>query len=82
VLQSEGALTAVFAIGINQGIGGMSKIVASSVGNVALQSGLRSAAELSRMDERAVIQNIADTAADTRVRDRALGVLREGMSFA
>lgn len=81
VLQSEGALTAVFAIGINQGIGGMSKIVATSVGNVALQAGLRNATELSRMDERAVIQNIADTAADTRVRDRALGVLREGMSF-
>ena len=81
VLQSEGALTAVFAIGINQGIGGMSKIVAAALGNVALQSGLRSAAELSRMDERAVVQNIADTATDARVRDRALGVLREDMRF-
>lgn len=81
VITSEGALTAVIALAVNQGVGGMSRIVANSVGVVAAQSGLTTQQTLSRVDEWQVIQHMAQTSSDERVRARALGVLQSGLSF-
>ncbi len=82
VLTSEAALTAVIALAVNQGVGGMSRIVANSVGIVATQNGLNSTQALGRVNEQQVIQHIADTSADERVRSRSLGVLNSNLSFA
>ncbi len=81
ILSSEAALTAVFAIAINQGVGGMSRIVSSAVGVVGTQNGLTSPQMLSRINEQQVVQYIATTHADERVRNRAQGVLNSDLSF-
>lgn len=81
ILTSEAALTAVFAIAINQGVGGMSRIVSSAVGVVGTQNGLTSPQMLPRINEQQVVQYIATTHADERVRTRAQGVLDSDMSF-
>lgn len=81
VLSSEAALTAVFALAVNQGVGGMSRIVGNSIGIVATQSGLNSLQTINRINERQVVQHIAETSLDERVRSRALGVLNSDMSF-
>jgi len=81
ILSSEAALTAVFAIAINQGVGGMSRIVSAAVGVVGTQNGLTSLQTLPRVNEQEVVQYIATTNADERVRNRALGVLNSDLSF-
>ena len=81
VITSEAALTAVIALAVNQGVGGMSRILATSVGAVAGQSGLTTAQTLPRVDEWQVVQHIAQTSPDERVRARTLGVLQSGLSF-
>jgi peptidoglycan endopeptidase LytF len=82
VISSEAALTAVFALAVNQGVGGMSRIVANSLGIVATQSGLNTQLLLNRINERQVVQHIAETSLDERVRSRTLGVLNSDLSFA
>lgn len=81
ILSSEAALTIVIALAINQGNGGMSRIVADAVARVAAQQRLNSLATLPRIDERAVFDSIAATTTDERVRNRVNGVVQEGLSF-
>lgn len=79
IFTSEGFRTIAIAVGINQGIGGMSRnVVAPATSQVATQSGVP---DLRQIDERAVAEVIATTATDERVRNRAQGVLDSGMSF-
>lgn len=82
ILTSEAILTVVIALAVNQGNGGMSRIVADAVSRVAAQMRLNTLATLPQINERLVAQTIADTAADDRVRNRAVGVLNSGLSFA
>ncbi len=82
IIRSEAALTAVIALAVNQGVGGMSRILGNSVSVVATQYGLNSMQTLSGVNEQQVIQHIASTATDDRVRNRATGVLDSGLSFA
>ncbi len=80
---TEGLVTAVIAIAVSRGVGGMAKIMSESCSRVAAQQGLRDAASLPRIDERIVCQDIANNPTnDKRVRDRAQGVLNDGLSFA
>lgn len=81
VINSEAALTAVIAIAVNQGVGGMSRIVSNSLGVVATQNGLTSAPSLSRLNEQLLVQHLATFGADERVRNRAQGVLNSDLSF-
>lgn len=81
ILSSEAALTAAFAICINQGVGGLMKIYTEAIGTIASQQRLNTAALLAQIDERAVTAQIANTALDERVRNRANGVLTSGLSF-
>jgi peptidoglycan endopeptidase LytF len=79
IFTSEGFRTIAIAIGINQGIGGMSRnVVAPATSQVAAQTGVP---DLRQIDERAVAETIAATATDERVRNRAQGVLDSGLSF-
>ena len=79
IFTSEGFRTIAIAVGINQGIGGMSRnVVAPATSQVAMQTGVP---DLRQIDERAVADVIAATATDQRVRNRAQGVLDSGMSF-
>lgn len=79
IFTSEGFRTIAIAVGINQGIGGMSRnVVAPATSQVASQTGVP---DLRQIDERAVAEVIANTAADERVRTRARGVLDSGLSF-
>ncbi|HNM27146.1 MAG TPA: hypothetical protein PKL15_17005, partial [Saprospiraceae bacterium] len=82
ILTSEAMLTIVIALAVNQGNGGMSRIVSEAVSQVAAQMRLTSLAALGQINERQVAQTIADTTIDDRVRNRAVGVLNSGMSFA
>ena len=82
VISSEAALTAVIALAVNQGVGGMSRIVAASVGSVATQNGLTSQQSLARLNERQVMQHITETTTDGRVRERTAGVLNSDLSFS
>jgi peptidoglycan endopeptidase LytF len=81
LLTSEAILTAVIAIAINQGSGGMSRIVADAVSQVAAQQQISNPQDLAHIDQRAVCETIANTTTDQRVRDRANGVLNSGLSF-
>ncbi len=81
ILNSEAILTAVIAIAINQGTGGMSRIFSSAVSAVAMQSGLTNAQALQRIDQRQVCNVVASTTTDERIRNRAQGVLDSGLSF-
>jgi LysM repeat protein len=81
ILTSEAALTIVIALAINQGNGGMSRIVADAVARVAAQQRLSSLATLPQINERAVFDTVAATTADERVRNRVNGVVQEGLSF-
>jgi len=81
ILTSEAALTLVIALAINQGNGGMSRIITDAVSRVAAQNRLTSLSALQRIDERAVCETIADTTVDDRVRARAIGVLQSGLAF-
>ena len=79
IFTSEAFRTIAIAVGINQGIGGMSRnVVAPATSQVAMQTGVP---DLRQIDERAVAEVIATTAADERVRSRAQGVLNSGLSF-
>lgn len=82
IIRSEAALTAVIALAVNQGVGGMSRILGNSVSVVATQYGLNSMQTLAGVNEQQVIQHVASTATDERVRNRATGVLDSGLSFA
>ncbi len=82
ILTSEAMLTIVIALAVNQGNGGMSRIVADAISRVAAQMRLTTLAALAQINERQVAQTIADTSADDRVRNRTVGVLNSGMSFA
>ncbi len=80
LLTSEAILTAVIAIAINQGAGGMSRIVADAVSQVAMQQQISNPQDLAYIDQRAVCEVMAGHQ-DPRVRDRAAGVLNSGLSF-
>ncbi len=82
ILTSEAMLTIVIALAVNQGNGGMSRIVSDAVSQVAAQMRLTSLAALGQINERLVAQTIADTTVDDRVRNRTVGVINSGMSFA
>ena len=82
ILISEAALTIIIALAINQGNGGMSRIVADAVGRVAAQQQLSSLGALSQINERAVFDTVAASSADERVRNRVNGVVQAGLSFA
>jgi peptidoglycan endopeptidase LytF len=81
VLSSEGVLTLVIALAVNQGVGGMSRIMADAVGRVAAQSQLYSSSALAQINQQQVVETIASTTPDDRVRNRANGVLQSGLSF-
>lgn len=81
ILTSEGSLTLIIALAINQGNGGMSRIFADAMGRVAASSGLTNLNALSRIDERMVCDTIAATTTDDRVRARAQGIVQSGLSF-
>lgn len=80
LLTSEAILTAVIAIAINQGSGGMSRIFADAISKVAVQQQISNPQDLAYIDQRAVCQTVASHS-DPRVRDRATGVLNSGLSF-
>jgi peptidoglycan endopeptidase LytF len=81
VIRSEAALTVVIALAVNQGVGGMSKIVAASVGRIAQQMGLRTQQSLALVDEQSVVEDIAASATDDRISNRANSVLQSDLSF-
>lgn len=81
ILKSEAALTIVIALAINQGNGGMGRMVADAVGRVGAQSGLTTAAALAQVDERKVFETLVQVQTDKRVLDRVNGVLGSGMGF-
>lgn len=82
ILNSEAMLTAVIAIAINRGNGGMSRIVAEAVSAVAQRDRLHTEQALRNIDERSVCLHIAANHEDDRVRNRAQGVIDAGLSFA
>ena len=82
ILTSEAAMTIVIALAINQGNGGMSRIVADAVSQVAARYRLNSIPALQQINEREVFETIVANTADPRVRDRTAGVLNSGLSFA
>lgn len=81
ILSSEAALTIVIALAINQGTGGMSRLVADAVSRVAAQQRLNSLNTLRQVDERAVFNTVASSSTDERVINRVNGVVQEGLSF-
>lgn len=81
ILTSEAALTIVIALAINQGTGGMSRIVAPAISGVASQQGLNSLNALRQIDERRVFETVAFNATDERISSRVAGVLNSGLSF-
>ncbi|GAB4494007.1 MAG: hypothetical protein OHK0019_19230 [Saprospiraceae bacterium] len=82
ILTSEASMTIVVALAINQGNGGMSRIVADAVSRVATQRRLNSLGALQQINEREVFETVVANTADPRVRDRTMGVLNSGLSFA
>lgn len=79
IFTSEAFRTIVIALGINQGIGGMSRnIVAPAASRVAETTRVP---DLRWLDERLVAETIAATATDDRVRSRVRGVLDSDLSF-
>jgi peptidoglycan endopeptidase LytF len=81
LLQSEASLTLIIALAINQGNGGMSRIMADAISQVAAQTGTTGIPALQQISERDVCETIASTTVDDRVRARANGVLQSGLSF-
>ena len=81
ILSSEAAMTIVIALAINQGNGGMSRIVADAVARVAAQQRLSSLATLPQINERAVFDTVAASSTDERVSNRVNGVVQTGLSF-
>jgi len=81
ILKSEAALTIVIALAINQGNGGMGRMVADAVGRVGAQSGLKTAAMLAQVDEKKVFETLVQVQTDKRILDRTNGVLSSGLSF-
>jgi murein DD-endopeptidase MepM/ murein hydrolase activator NlpD len=80
VFFSEAAITAVIAIAINQGVGGMSRIFSASLAVIAQQLRATTVAGLARIEEQMVLQHIAATTTDERTRNRVNGVLMSGLS--
>ena len=79
IFTSEAFRTIAIALGINQGIGGMSRnIIAPATSQVAVQTGVP---DLRQINERTVAETIARNATDERVRNRVRGVLDSGLSF-
>ena len=80
---TEGLITAVISIAVSRGVGGMAKILSEACSRVASQQGINNPASLPRIDERMVCQDIANNPNnDKRVRDRAQGVIADGLSFS
>jgi murein DD-endopeptidase MepM/ murein hydrolase activator NlpD len=80
VFFSEAAVTAVIAVAINQGVGGMSRIFSASLAVIAQQLRATTVAGLARIEEQMVLQHIASTTTDERTRNRVNGVLMSGLS--
>ena len=80
VIKSEAALTLIIALAVNEGVGGMSRTFGAAISAVAAQSGLTSS-NLSDINERQVLENIATTSTDARVINRVNGILQSGLSF-
>lgn len=80
-LRSEALLTAVFAIAISRGVGGMSQIVSSAAAEVAVNQGISDLNSLYRLDERQIAYQMYNTATDERVKNRVAGVLNSNLSF-
>lgn len=81
ILTSEAAMTIIVALAINQGNGGMSRIVADAVAKVAAQQRLSSLATLPQINERAVFDAVVASSTDERVSNRVNGVVQAGLSF-
>jgi peptidoglycan endopeptidase LytF len=82
ILTSEAALTIVIALAINQGNGGMSRIISAAVANVAAQQRLSTLTALKQINERAVFDAVVASTTDERVVNRVNGVVATGLSFA
>jgi peptidoglycan endopeptidase LytF len=82
LITSEGLLTALIAIAINRGTGAMGRLVAEVMATLAQARGIQNAEGLRQLDERLICQTIADTATDSRIRDRAQGAINAGLSFS
>ncbi len=82
IINSEAALTLMFALAVNQGVGGMSRTFAAAIGTVASRFGLTSSQALAGINEQQVVETIAVSTTDPRVINRVNGVIQSGLSFA
>ncbi|MBU6341500.1 MAG: LysM peptidoglycan-binding domain-containing protein [Bacteroidetes bacterium] len=80
LLQSEASMTLIIALAINQGNGGMSRIMAEAIAQAAQQTGASGVDALRRLQEEDVCTYLANYP-DDRVRARANGVLQSGLNF-
>jgi peptidoglycan endopeptidase LytF len=81
VLISEAMQTIAIAVAINQGQGGMVKVITQAIAKVAVDLKLKSKADLAKLDEKAVCQKIIQTSQSSGAVERAKGVLKKGLSF-
>lgn len=82
ILTSEAAMTIIIALAINQGSGGMSRLVADALSRVATQRQLNTLYALQQVNEREVFETLVAGTTDPRIRDRTTGILNSGLSFA
>lgn len=81
ILKSEAAMTMLIDICVNQGQGGLTKILQTAMPPIAQAQRLLTLPNLQRIDEFALLNSIATNATDERVRTRVRNIVNSGLSF-
>ena len=81
ILSSEAALTMLIDLCVNQGTGGLTKILQTAMPIVAQKYRLLTLKSLRSIDEFELLNTVVSTATDSRVSERTRSVLNAGLSF-
>jgi LysM domain len=81
ILSSEAALTMLIDLCVNQGSGGLTRVLQTAIPPVAQKYRLLTLSNLRSINEYELLNNIVATATDSRVKDRTQLVLNSSLSF-
>ncbi len=81
ILSSEAALTMLIDLCVNQGSGGLTRVLQTAIPPIAQKDRLLTLNNLRSINEFELLNTIVATATDSRVKDRTQLVLNSGLSF-
>lgn len=82
ILRSEASMTMLIDMCVNQGSGGLTRLLQNAIPIVAQKYRLLTLSTLGTINEQEVLQTVVSSSTDSRVIERTQLVLKSGLSFA